>query len=146
MNAKQTWLNFFFFIILFSKLVMKDENANVRKRMWPGRRMERMRKNEGEWVAMQRCASLNKENYTSIDETYSNRRRAVHCLGNKHKWQRAAQNIISGGHCTAVVFCTATKRHVQTSGSTGDIWWSNRTLKENTNIDWHHHTHINSLV
>lgn len=29
---------------------------------------------------------------------------AVHCLGNKQKWQRAAQNIISGGHCSAVVF------------------------------------------
>lgn len=46
---------------------------------------------------------------------------AVHCLGNKYKWQHAAQNIISRGHCsTAVHLCTETKRHVQTSGSTGD--------------------------
>lgn len=83
---------------------MKDENANLRNRMWPGQRMERMRKNEEEWVAMQRCASLNKENYTSIGEAYGNEDQAVHCLGNKQKWQRAAQNIISGGHCSAVVF------------------------------------------
>jgi len=142
-ECKTNLVKQFFLIILFSKLVMKDENANVRKRMWPGQRMERMRKKEGEWVAMQRCGSLNKENYTSIGETYGNRRRAVHCLGHKHKWQRAAQNIISGGHCTAVVFFAQKQKYtfkllvlqVTSDGATVPKLW------KNTNMDWQHHTH-----